>query len=118
MLTGVKMSIIQRLFGTSYYGKKSFTYFLPAPPERNSGYQEKEFDQIFSYLSKQGYDVIEFRTQSLAYGEQNHCAGIWIICILGITKKELMDKEINVDYMDISKSAMSDIKMDPDIIHD
>ena len=27
-----------------YYGQKSFTYFLPAPPERNTGYQEKEFE--------------------------------------------------------------------------
>lgn len=112
------MSTIRSLFGTPYYGKKSFTYFLPAPPERNSGYQEKEFDNIFSYLSKQGYEVIDFKTQSIAYGENNHCAGIWIICILGVTKKELMDKEINIDYLEVSKNTASEIQLDPSIIHD
>ena len=112
------MSIIQRLFGTSYYGKKSFTYFLPAPPERNSGYQEKEFDQIFSYLNNAGYDIIDFKTQSIAYGELNHCAGIWIVCILGLRKPELVDKEINIDYMEVSKVSHTGIEMDPDIIHD
>tara|TARA_B100001971_G_C18268046_1_gene596661 strand:+ start:101261 stop:101599 length:339 start_codon:yes stop_codon:yes gene_type:complete len=112
------MSIIQRLFGTSYYGKKSFTYFLPAPPERNTGYQEKEFDQIFSYLNKMGYEVLQITTQSIAYGEHNHCAGIWIVCVLGLTRPELVDKEVNIDYMEISQNTNSDIQMDPDIIHD
>lgn len=112
------MSVIKSLFGTSYYGKKSFTYFLPAPPERNSGYQEKEFDQIFSYLDSIGYEVIDFKTQSIAYGENNHCAGIWIICILGITKENLVGKEINIDYLEVSKTSHSEIQLDPDIIHD
>ena len=112
------MSIIQRLFGPSYYGKKSFTYFLPAPPERYSGYQEREFDQIFSFLNKQGYDVLDVKTQAIAYGENNHCAGIWIICILGITKEELMNKDINIDYLEVSRTTQSEIKIDPDIIHD
>ena len=101
-----------------YYGQKSFTYFLPAPPERNTGYQEKEFDQILSHLNKKGYEVLNFHTQSISYGEQNHCAGIWIVCLLGILDKKLIEEEINIDYTEISRNQNSFIQLDPDIIHD
>jgi len=114
----VFQSGIAKLFKRSYYGQKSFTYFLPAPPQRNTGYQEKEFDLIISYLNKKGYDVLDFRTESINYGENGSSAGIWIVCLLGLTKESLIEEELNIDYLDISKSLKSNIELDPDIIHD
>ena len=112
------MSVIKKIFGFDYYGKKSFTYFLPAPPERNTGYQEKEFDQIISHLANKGYEVIDFHTQSISYGEQNHCAGIWIVCLLGCKTEKLFNETINIEYSEVNAQSTSNIALDPSIIHD
>jgi hypothetical protein len=112
------MSVIKKLLGLDYYGKKSFTYFLPAPPERNTGYQEKEFDQIISFLANKGYEILDFHTQSISYGESNHCAGIWIVCLLGCKSEKLFNDEINIDYTDVSAQNKNSIQLDPSIIHD
>lgn len=111
-------SIINCLIPTKYYGKKSFTYFLPAPPERNTGYQEKEFDQIISFLQQKGYELININTQAVNYGESSQSAGLWIVCTLGLLEKSLVNQELNIDYLEISKNTKSKIEMDPDIIHD
>jgi len=100
-----------------YIGVKSFTYFLPAPPTRKSGYQEKEFDHLFSHIMSLGFDVIDVKLQSL---NTENSQGVWILCLLGAKTKEAFETPIQVDYQEISKNVShhSNIKMDPLIEHD
>ena len=49
-----------------------FTYFLPSPPSRKTGYREKEFDQITKEAIAKGYTILELNTRANA-------SGVWII---------------------------------------
>jgi hypothetical protein len=52
---------------------QTFTFFIPAPPERKTGYREKEFDRaIYSFINK-GYRLISINTQA------NPLGGMWAI---------------------------------------
>lgn len=108
-------SVLAKIWPPRYYGIKSFSYFLPAPPKRASGYQEKEFDQLISHLSSQGYELIDIKIQSYSTEAQ---AGIWAFCKMGALNKEAAKRPINLDYKEVSGMADSAIPMDPDIIHD
>lgn len=66
-----------------YHDIKTFTYFLPAPPPRKSGFQEKELDQILFEILKTGHEIIEIQTQSVSLGEGH--GGLYIFCLLGST---------------------------------
>ena len=98
-----------------YLAIKSFSYFLPAPPKRNSGYQEKEFDQSIAYLSKLGFELIDFQMASHTESGQG---GVWIVCRMGALTQEAANQDINVDYQVISGQMASEIPMDPDIVHE
>lgn len=98
-----------------YYKIKSFSYFLPAPPKRQSGYQEKEFDRIIDHLSELDFELIDMQTQAHSHGES---AGVWVFCRLGALTKKAANKSINLDYQDIGGNGNGAIPMDPDIIHD
>lgn len=99
-----------------YFGIKSFTYFLPSPPSRKQGYQEKEFDHIFSHLLKPSdYDLIDLKMETLNTPESS---GVWILCLLGAKTKEAMERQINIDYHEVAAQLSTHIKMDPLIEHD
>jgi len=98
-----------------YKAIKSFTYYIPAPPDRKSGYQEKEFDQIFSHLMKNGFDIIDTKMQSAS---SNNASGVWVFCLLGAKTNEAAERDIEVDYTTISNGAEQIIKLDPSIEHD
>ncbi len=98
-----------------YKAIKSFTYYIPAPPHRKSGYQEKEFDQIFSYLMKNGFDILDTKLQS---SSTNEASGMWVFCLLGAKTKEAAEKEIDVDYTTLTSDIEQVIKLDPAIEHD
>lgn len=64
---------------------QSFTYFIPAPPHRQTGYREKHFDRLLTEFLSYGFEVVDFKTQSLA---SSSSAGMWIICLVRPTNKE------------------------------
>jgi len=111
--------VILSLFGLkkeNYFGKKTYTYYIPAPPVRKNGYQEKEFDHITSYITQLGFDIIDFKIQAHSHSDQ---AGMWIVCLLGAKTSEIYHKRI--DYNPIEQSLNdhhSSIPLDPSIIHD
>lgn len=101
---------------SDYFGIKTFTYFIPAPPDRRTGYQEKEFDSIINSLGRMGFEVLDVKT--CAYANELK-AGMWIVCLLGAKSKDVYDKEVLFDSgeglnLDVSKN----VPIDPDIIHD
>lgn len=64
---------------------QTFTYFIPGPPLRKSGYREKEIDSLFEQLSNLGFALVDFETQALNHGDQ---PGLWIMARLFPMTKE------------------------------
>ena len=58
---------------------QSFTFYVPSPPPRSSGYREKQFDKIFYQFINRGYKILNFQTQT-SNGEKQ--SGMWLIFIV------------------------------------
>lgn len=68
---------LKALFTKKNEGKiHSFTYFIPAPPKRQSGYREKQFDKVFFEFINQGYEILSVHTQALSNQTQ---PGMWVL---------------------------------------
>lgn len=99
-----------------YYGVKTFTYFIPAPPARKTGYQEKEFDSIVNNIIKMGFEIVKINTSTISH-DQN--CGMWVVCLIGAKTKEIFDKEVLFDSSDgFSVAQTGHVPLDPDIIHE
>lgn len=109
-------SAMSKIFNNKdYLAIKTFTYYVPSPPDRKTGYQEKEFDQITSYLLGKNFDIIDFKMQACA---NEKSSGVWILCLLGAKTKESAQMELDIDYGSIIFNKEKPIKMDPSIEHD
>lgn len=74
-------------------GLKTFTYFIPAPPKRNHGYREKEFDKIFHGLLTSGqYELVQMQAKPVSSDDQ---AGLFVILLLKPLTKAAA--ELNLD---------------------
>lgn len=71
-----KMQIFSSL---TKYRIQTFTYYIPAPPPRKTGYREKEFDKLFSSILRKGYKILTINTQSHSGPEG---AGLWVLVTL------------------------------------
>ena len=71
-----------KLFKNKEYKQSTFTYFIPAPPERNSGYREKHFDRLISEFLALGFEVLDIKTQSIA---SNRTQGMWVVFLVRAT---------------------------------
>ncbi|MFZ4714830.1 MAG: hypothetical protein ACOYL6_14020 [Bacteriovoracaceae bacterium] len=86
-----------------YY--QTFTYYVPAPPKRNTGYREKELDKYISGLFKD-YQIESLTTES----HQGSSAGMWVIVLLSTMDKKL--SECNLNYPDsIQEDSHSEIEI-------
>ncbi len=95
---------------------RTFTYYLPAPPARRTGYQEKEFDGLTHHLTSLGFEIANIKTQAHSESEK---AGIWIICLLRAPTQEIYQKKIQFDSSILGESVNQDnIPLDPSILHD
>lgn len=65
---------------SQYWDVKTFTYFIPAPPRRKSGYREREFDKIMHGILSEGHEVVDWKTQQTE-------GGMYVVFLLGSTKK-------------------------------
>lgn len=87
----------------------TFTYFIPSPPGRKSGYREREFDKIMHGILLSGFEIIEIQTQSCS-------TGIFVIALLKAKSKKIsdMDKDFDIqEHFRLShKHASSDIILD------
>lgn len=74
------LNIFGSLFGVKKnYKIQSFTFFVPSPPPRSTGYREKQFDKLFYEFINRGYRILNFTTQT-STGEKQ--SGMWLIFIL------------------------------------
>lgn len=67
------------------YKIQSFTYFIPSPPTRSTGYREKQFDKLFYQFINKGYRILNFTTQA-STGEKQ--SGMWIVFVVQALNKE------------------------------
>lgn len=98
-----------------YFGVKTFTYYLPAPPHRKSGYQEKEFDQLTDYITNLGFEILDIKVESHSSPDKS---GLWLVCLLGSPSKKIHDLVIDSDSIVDSGNLSQNIPLSPDIIHD
>lgn len=106
---------LSSIFKKKYYAKKVFTYYIPAPPHRKNGYQEKEFDTLVEYLQSLGFEVIDFKLQAHSTNDKS---GLWIVCILSAKTKEIWSQNIDFDFSVQSSTSLDSIPLDPSIEHD
>lgn len=92
--------------------KKTFTYYIPAPPVRKNGYHEKEFDIVCAHVIQLGFHLMDIKMQSHSFGEGG---GVWMVCILGTNCEKLRDMKIEIDYANIANQTQP---LNPDIIHE
>jgi hypothetical protein len=62
--------------------KSTFTYFIPAPPHRKTGYREKEFDKILSGILQSGFELESLHTQSVSSDTDNGGSGMFVVAVL------------------------------------
>lgn len=89
------------------YKMQTFTFFIPSPPARSTGYREKHFDKLFYEFINRGYKVINFTTQASSAGEKH--SGMWVLCLVQATNAEAEKLNLDDIFMDQLKGK-SDIK--------
>ena len=95
--------------GNKAASMKTFTYFIPTPPARKSGYREKEFDKIMQGILQSGFKLLELQTQSTPNG-------VFVIALLGIPNKKIAALDAELDLHEQFK--LKDSHSSPDIILD
>lgn len=75
----------------------SFTYFIPAPPKRQSGYREKQFDKVFFEFINRGFEILSVHTQALSGHDQ---PGMWVMITVqeGANFQELGAEEFDWSF--------------------
>lgn len=94
-------------------GKKTyrttFTYFIPSPPHRKSGYREIEFDKIMRGIQESGFEIESLKTESSSNG-------IFVIALLKTANKKTFEIDQKQDLHE--KFKLADTHSSPDIILD
>lgn len=92
---------LNRLFAKSQpvsnFKIQSFTYFIPSPPHRTSGYREKQFDKYFYEFINLGFEILEFKTSSIS-GENS--SGMWVIFILRATNEKASKLDLSEAFIE------------------
>lgn len=70
---------LHRVLFPNSYKLHSFTYYIPAPPMRKSGYRETEFDQNLFQFINQGHDLVDIKPQSNPGVDQS---GLWVLVLV------------------------------------
>lgn len=89
------MQWLKRIFSSKRSKIQTFTYYIPAPPQRKTGYREKEFDSLFYEFINRGFEILEFK--AIPHTGANH-SGMWVIfAVRALTKEaEELDFELEV----------------------
>lgn len=83
------------------YKIQSFTFFVPSPPPRSTGYREKQFDKLFYEFINRGYKILDFKTEA-STGEKQ--SGMWLIFIVQAQNSEAEALNLNEDLLETVKA--------------
>ncbi len=87
------------LRGSNHYKIQSFTFFIPSPPPRSTGYREKQFDKLFYEFMGRGYQLISINTEQSTGINQS---GMWVICIVQAMNDQA--NKLNLDDFSLNNS--------------
>lgn len=93
---------LSRFWRKKQFKIQTFTYYIPAPPARKTGYREKEFDKIFYEFINQGFEILNVQTQT--HTGANSC-GMWVIFAVRATN----EKAEKLDLDELSQSLQDEI---------
>lgn len=89
--------------------RKTFTYYIPAPPQRKSGYREIEFDKIMQGILETGFEIETIQSQSTENG-------LFVLAVLRTNSKKVYEIDLKQDMHERFK--LSHTHSSPDIILD
>jgi hypothetical protein len=92
--------------------RTTFTYFIPAPPHRKSGYREIEFDKIMQGILSSGFEVESFQAQATG-GESG---GLFVVALLKTNSKKIFEMDQKQDLH--ARFKLTHTHSSPDIILD
>lgn len=92
--------------------KKTFTYYIPAPPHRKSGYREREFDKIMQGILQTGFEIDSIHTEATG-GDPG---GMFVMAVLKTNSKKIFERDIHQDLQEEFK--LTHTHSSPDIILD
>ena len=101
-----KTTTKSKLLTASKKTLKTFTYFIPSPPQRKNGYREKEFDKIMQGILASGFELVDLQTQTLENG-------MFVLAVLGVPNKKVALLDEHLDMHDRFK--LKDSHSSPDI---
>jgi hypothetical protein len=81
---------------------KTFTYFIPAPGARKSGYREREFDKIMAGILQSGFEIVELQTQSVV---KDGNGGLFILALLKAKTAKSFKLDENLDLQESFRLA-------------
>ena len=97
--------LVRSLLGLkNNYKIQSFTFFIPSPPARSTGYREKQFDTLFYKFINKGYRILNFTTEA-SNGEKQ--SGMWIILIVQALNNEADQLNLDEIFHDSIKNKAS-----------
>lgn len=85
------------------YKIQTFTYYIPSPPQRETGYREKQFDKVFYEFINQGLEIISINTVPNT-GPKG--SGMWYVAtVRGEVPLDLEEKiqHISVDEIELEE---------------
>lgn len=89
---------------------QSFTFFIPSPPSRTTGYREKQFDKLFYEFINKGYEILDFKTAAISGDKQS---GMWLIFIVRALNENA--ELLNLDHYfhdNLKKNSNSESEID------
>jgi hypothetical protein len=89
--------------------RTTFTYFVPAPPLRKTGYREVEFDKIMRGILTAGFELEDLQTVPSTNG-------IFLVGVLRTANKKVFESDAAQDLHERFK--LSHTHSSPDIILD
>jgi hypothetical protein len=106
-----KMSIRRANSGKTKSLIKTFTFYIPAPPHRKSGYREREFDKIMQGILTSGFELVDLKVQAVG-GPDN--SGIFIVTTIKAKDKKTWDLDVGLDIQE--KFKLKHSHSSPDIV--
>lgn len=92
---------------------KTFTFYIPAPSHRKSGYREREFDKIMQGILTSGFELVNLQAQPVG-GPDN--SGLFIVATIKAKDAKAWALDVELDIHEKFRLAHS--HSSPDIVLD
>jgi|GEM_PF-777238 len=98
------IDLLRSLIGQKPRKIQTFTYYIPAPPDRKTGYREKQFDTLFYHFINKGYEVLSTHVVPNTSGSNS---GFWFVCMARAKNKEAekLDLDLFINEFNQSQAA-------------